>query len=84
MAKFFYRMQNILDIKYKLEEQAKQEYMAVRVRLNEAVSEFEEAISLVKLCNDVLSKAEQKVKLLVGDKDGSIFDVPFDADNYEA
>lgn len=26
MAKFFYRMQNILDIKYKLEESAKQEY----------------------------------------------------------
>lgn len=41
MAKFFYRMQNILDIKYKLEEQAKQEYMAVRVRLNEAQAELE-------------------------------------------
>ena len=26
MAKFFYRMQNILNIKYKLEDQAKQEY----------------------------------------------------------
>ena len=26
MAKFIYRMQNILDIKYKLEEQAKQEF----------------------------------------------------------
>lgn len=26
MAKFFYRMQNILNIKYKLEEQAKQEF----------------------------------------------------------
>lgn len=36
MAKFIYRMQNILDIKYKLEEQAKQHYMAVRMRLNEA------------------------------------------------
>ena len=36
MAKFIYRMQNILDIKYKLEEQAKQNYMAVRARLNEA------------------------------------------------
>ena len=35
MAKFIYRMQNILDIKYNLEEQAKQEYMAIRVRLNE-------------------------------------------------
>lgn len=41
MAKFFYRMQNILDIKYKLEEQAKQEYMAVRVRLNEAMAELD-------------------------------------------
>lgn len=36
MAKFFYRMQNILDIKYKLEEQAKQEFMTVQHRLNEA------------------------------------------------
>ena len=35
MAKFAYRMENILNIKYKLEEQAKQKYMAVRVRLNE-------------------------------------------------
>ena len=32
MAKFLYRMQNILDIKYKLEEAAKQEY-AEAVRL---------------------------------------------------
>lgn len=36
MAKFRYRMQNILDIKYKLEEQAKQNYMEIRRRLNEA------------------------------------------------
>lgn len=35
MAKFVYRMENILNIKYKLEEQEKQEYMTVRVRLNE-------------------------------------------------
>ena len=35
MAKFVYRMENILNIKYKLAEQAKQEYMTVRVRLNE-------------------------------------------------
>lgn len=30
MAKFFYRMQNILDIKYKLEDTAKQEYAEAR------------------------------------------------------
>lgn len=34
MAKFVYRMQNILDIKYKLEESAKQEYADARARLN--------------------------------------------------
>ncbi len=34
MAKFFYRMQNILNIKYKLEEQAKQEYREIQIRLN--------------------------------------------------
>ncbi|MBQ9983184.1 MAG: flagellar export protein FliJ [Lachnospiraceae bacterium] len=41
MAKFIYRMQNILDIKYKLEEQAKQEYMEVRARLNDALAQME-------------------------------------------
>lgn len=41
MAKFIYRMQNILDIKYKLEEQAKQQYMIVRMRLNEAEEALE-------------------------------------------
>jgi flagellar FliJ protein len=35
MAKFFYSMQNILDIKLKLEESAKQEYADARHRLNE-------------------------------------------------
>ncbi len=33
MAKFFYKMQKILDIKYKLEESAKQEYAEARVAL---------------------------------------------------
>lgn len=41
MAKFIYRMQSILDIKYKLEEQAKQHYMSVRTRLNAALNELE-------------------------------------------
>ena len=41
MAKFIYRMENILNIKYKMEEQAKQEYMLVRMRLNEAEEQLE-------------------------------------------
>ena len=41
MAKFVYRMQSILDIKYKLEEQAKQQYMEVSARLNDARKELD-------------------------------------------
>lgn len=41
MAKFIYRMENILNIKYKMEEQAKQEYMTIRMRLNEAEDELQ-------------------------------------------
>lgn len=35
MAKFSYRMQNILDIKYKMESQAKAVYASSRAKLNE-------------------------------------------------
>ncbi len=35
MSKFVYRMQNILNLKYKLEEQAKMEFAAARRRLTE-------------------------------------------------
>lgn len=35
MAKFVYRMQSILDVKLKMEEQAKQAFAAAKVRLDE-------------------------------------------------
>ncbi len=41
MAKFIYRMQNILNIKEKLEEQARNEYAAQRMALTEAEEEEE-------------------------------------------
>lgn len=41
MAKFFYRMQSILDIKYKLEEQAKQEFSAAQNRYLEETGRLE-------------------------------------------
>lgn len=44
MAKFIYRMQSILDIKEKLEEQARNEFAAARMRLNEE----EEKLALLK------------------------------------
>ena len=41
MAKFIYRMQNILNIKYKLEEQAKTEFMLANQQLQEEESKLE-------------------------------------------
>ncbi|NLL77999.1 MAG: flagellar export protein FliJ [Clostridiales bacterium] len=41
MAKFIYRMQSILNLKYKLEEQAKMEFAASRIRLNEEEEKLE-------------------------------------------
>lgn len=35
MSKFIYRMQSILNLKYKMEEQAKMEFAAARMRLDE-------------------------------------------------
>lgn len=41
MAKFFYRMQNILNIKYKLEEQAKQEFSNAQNRYRQEEERLE-------------------------------------------
>ena len=45
MAKFLYRMQNILDIKYKLEEAAKQEYREARGKLDEAEEDLKKQLA---------------------------------------
>ena len=42
MAKFKYRMQSILDVKKKLEEQAKNEFAAARAALNEEEEKLEQ------------------------------------------
>ena len=52
MAKFFYRMQNILNIKYKLEEQAKQEFSQAQ---NRYIQE-QEKLELLKLRKNNLRK----------------------------
>lgn len=51
--------------------------------LDESLSSFEEAVGLVKICNEKLECAERKVKMLVEATDGSITDVPFDMENDE-
>ena len=79
VAKFIYRMQNILDIKYKLEDQVKQRYMEVRMRLNEAEDVLErlkcrkdeyfvEYRHLVSERLDVLAIEQCKTAILVMDE----------------
>ena len=45
--------------------------------LDESIDKYEEALKYVKVCNEALEKAEQKVKLLTEGSDGTISDRPF-------
>ena len=46
--------------------------------LDESLAAFENAVGLVKLCNEKLSAAEQKVRILTEGADGAVSDKPFD------
>lgn len=52
--------------------------------LDESLAAFENAIKLVKLCNEKLELAEQRVRILTEGADGSVSDSPFDAKHDEA
>ena len=45
--------------------------------LDESLSLFEEGVGLIKLCNEKLDSAEQKVRILTESEDGSVSDAPF-------
>lgn len=47
--------------------------------LDESISEFENAIKLVKICNEKLEAAEQRVRILTEGQDGTVTDKPFDS-----
>ena len=46
--------------------------------LDESLGAFENAVGLIKLCNEKLENAKRQVKVLVEGEDGSITDKPFD------
>lgn len=46
--------------------------------LDQSISAFEEAVKLVKICNEKLENAERRVRILTETADGSITDLPFD------
>lgn len=49
--------------------------------LDESIASFEEAVKLVKICNEKLEKAERKVALLAEMSDGTVTDLPFIIDD---
>ncbi len=51
--------------------------------LDESLSAFEEAVGLIKLCNEKLEGAKRQVKVLTEGEDGIITDKPFDTSEDE-
>lgn len=49
--------------------------------LDDAISSYEEAVRLVKICNERLQTAEKKVRILTEGQDGAITDAPFILDD---
>ena len=52
--------------------------------LEESLGAFENAVKLVKICNEKLENAERKVRLLTEGDDGVLTDVPFPQNDNEA
>lgn len=52
--------------------------------LDESLSAFEQAIKLIKVCNEKLDLAEKRVRILTEAADGTVTDMPFDGVNDEA
>ena len=48
--------------------------------LDESLSLFEEGVKLVKICNEKLDSAEQKVRILTESEDGVVSDASFVSD----
>ena len=51
--------------------------------LDDSLAAFEKAIGLVKVCNEKLEAAKQRVRILTEGEDGAITDKPFDSLNNE-
>ncbi len=52
--------------------------------LEESLEAFEEAVKLVKLCNEKLEDAQRRVRILVETADGTVTDKAFDGLENEA
>lgn len=61
-------------------EQIVQEMESGQLPLENALKKFEEGIKLSQFCSEMLDETEKKVSLLMEKSDGTINEVPFDAD----
>ncbi|MBE5940494.1 MAG: flagellar export protein FliJ [Lachnospiraceae bacterium] len=65
MAKFIYKMQNILDIKYKLEDQAKTEFSMAVNRLRTEEEKLEQIYASIEECQrKIRESSENKLNVL--------------------
>jgi exodeoxyribonuclease VII small subunit len=46
--------------------------------LDKAMKRFEEGVKLSKICSDTLDEAETRVRILTGETDEGLEDIPFD------
>lgn len=51
--------------------------------LDESLAIFEEGVALVTYCNEKLTEAEQRVRVLVENKDGTVTEAPFQVSEAE-
>ena len=67
----------------KLESEVKR-LEAGSMTLDESLAAFEEAVKLVRICNEKLETAERKVRILTEASDGMVSDAPFEVGENEA
>lgn len=51
-----------------------------KLTLDESIEKYEDALKYVRVCNEMLEKAEQKVRILTEGQDGTVSDRPFTQD----
>ncbi len=62
-----------------LEQQVK-DLESGNMTIDEALAAYEESVRLVKICNEKLDVAENRIRILTEGHDGTVTDMPFGTD----
>lgn len=71
---------NFEDAMSKLESEVRK-LESGNMSLDDSIASFEEAVKLVRVCNEKLEGAERRVRILTESADGVITDMDFDSEN---